>query len=82
MDIEKLSLSELIELNKRVVRRIRYLSELKTGSQLDRFEVGDRVRFQNQGQSMAGVVVRVNRKSLSVKIADAVWRIHPSLVTK
>lgn len=40
-DIEKLSLEELFDLNKRVVRRIQYLNSLKTRAQLDKFEVGD-----------------------------------------
>ena len=40
IDIEKLSVEELIDLNKRVVRRIQYLHSLKTRAHLDRFEGG------------------------------------------
>ncbi len=58
IDVEKLSLEELVDLNKRVVHRIRYLYSLKTRSQLDRFEVGDHVTFQGDGKTIAGVVVR------------------------
>lgn len=82
VDIERLSLEELIDLNKRIVHRMRYLSELKTGAKLNRFEVGDRVSFQNGGATVEGVVVRVNRKSLSVRTKTTLWRIHPDLVKK
>lgn len=82
MDIEKFSLEELLELNRRVVRRIDYLHSLKTRSHLERFEVGDRVSFQSEGRPVEGVVVRVNQKTLSVKTQGAYWRIHPHCLTK
>ena len=82
MDIEKMSVPELIELNKRIVRRIEYLHSLKTRARLDRFEVGDRVSFQSDGRAVEGLVVRVNRKSLSIRTKDTHWRIHPGMVTK
>ena len=49
IDIEKFSLEELVDLNKRVVRRIEYLHSLKTRAHLDKFEVGDKVTFQSDG---------------------------------
>lgn len=81
-DIEKLSLEELIDLNRRVVRRIQYLASLKTRAQLDRFEVGDRVTFQSDGRAVEGIVVRVNRKTLSIRTKDTHWNIHPKFLTK
>jgi hypothetical protein len=82
MDIESLSLPELTELNRRVVERIRYLHRLKTRSQLDRFEPGDRVGFQHEGRMVEGVVVRVNQKTLSVHTSEGHWNIHPHFLTK
>ena len=82
IDIEKLSLDELIDLNRRVVRRIQYLASLKTRAQLDRFEVGDRVTFQSDGRAVEGIVVRVNRKTLSIRTKDTHWNIHPKFLTK
>src|ERR1035437_4950463 len=67
VDIDKLALDELLDLNRRVVRRIQHLQSLRTRAHLDRFEVGDRVSFQSEGRAVAGVVVRVNQKTLSVK---------------
>ena len=82
LDIEKLSLSELFDLNKRVVRRIQYLQNLKTRAQLDQFEVGDRVSFRSDGRSVEGIAVRVNRKTVSVKTHDSQWTIPPRFLTR
>ncbi|MBI4678144.1 MAG: hypothetical protein HY748_11230 [Elusimicrobia bacterium] len=82
IDIEKLSLEELLDLNRRIVRRIEYLHGLKTRAHLDRFEVGDRVSFQSDGRAVEGLVVRVNRKTLSVRTGDSHWTIPPKFVTK
>ena len=82
IDIEKLAVQELIDLNRRVVRRLQYLHSLKTRSQLDRFEVGDRVGFQSEGKMVEGVVVRVNRKTLSIRTKEAHWKIHPRFLTR
>lgn len=82
MDIEKLSLEQLFELNKRVIRRIEYLHGLKTQAHLDRFEIGDRVCFPSEGRQIEGVVIRVNQKTISIKTKDSYWRIHPRFLTK
>lgn len=82
IDIEKLSLEELLDLNRRVVRRIDYLHSLKTRAHLDRFEPGDKVSFQSDGRAVHGIVVRVNSKTLSIRTKDTHWNIHPRFVTK
>ena len=89
IDIEKLSLEDLSDLNRRIVRRIQYLASLKTRAQLDRFEVGDRVTFQSDGRAVEGIVVsrlpagrQVNRKTLSIRTKDTHWNIHPKFLTK
>ena len=82
IDIEKFSLEELFDLNKRIVRRIEYLHSLKTRSHLDKFEVGDRVTFKSDGRVVEGIVTRVNRKTLSIRTKDTRWNIHPKFITK
>jgi hypothetical protein len=82
IDLEKLSLEQLIDLNRLVIRRIQYLHSLKTRSQLDQFEIGDRVGFQSEGRLVEGIVTRINRKSLSIRTKEAHWKIHPRFLTK
>lgn len=80
--LEHLSLEELIELNKRVVQRIRALHGRKTQKELEPFKVGDRVSFQSDGRLVEGLVVRVNRKTLSVRTGETSWTLPPGFVTK
>jgi hypothetical protein len=80
--LEHLSLEELVELNKRVVQRIHELHGRKTQKELEPFKVGDRVSFQSDGRMVEGLVVRVNRKTLSVRTGETSWILHPRFVTK
>ncbi len=83
VDVEKMSLEELVDLNRRVVYRIQYLASVKTRAQLDWFDVGDRVTFQCDGRAVSGTVIRVNRKTLSIHTDDHHhWNIHPKFLTK
>ncbi len=81
-DIEKLSMEELLELNRRIIHRFQYLRSLKTRAELDKFEVGDRVSFRSDGREVEGIVVRVNRKTVSVKTKDSHWTIPPKFLTR
>jgi hypothetical protein len=82
IDLESLSVQELFDLNERIIRRVHYLYTLNTRAQLDKFELGDRVAFQSDGRTMEGIVIRVNRKTLSIKTKDSRWKIPPHFVTK
>ena len=83
IDVEKLSLEELVDLNRRVVHRIQYLASIKTHAQLSRFDLGDKVSFQCDGRVVTGSVIRINRKTLSVHTDDHHhWNIHPKFLTK
>ena len=67
MDIDNLSYEELFELHERVIRRLRYIADMRARAVLERFSVGDRVRFDDgSGRTLAGVVSRVNRKTLTI----------------
>lgn len=82
MDIDRLSLEQLLELNRRIVHRVEYLQRLKTQAHLDRFDLGDRVSFQSEGRQVEGLVIRVNQKTVSIKTKEGIWRIHPRFLTK
>ncbi len=82
IDLEKLSHDELVQLNRRIIRRLQYLHSLKTQAVMDKFQVGDRVSFKSNSRQIEGIVVRINRKTLSVHTDDANWNIHPGMVNK
>ena len=54
IDIDKLSEEELIDLNHRIVERLRFLSQMRAHSKMLDFRIGDRVTFQPAGSSASG----------------------------
>ena len=84
IDIDCLSEAELIDLNHRVVARLRALRDMRAHVGMLEFRIGDRVTFQPPGRErLSGVLTRYNRKSVTV-ITDegAQWNVAPSLLTK
>jgi hypothetical protein len=84
IDIDKLSEAELIDLNHRVVERLRFLSQMRAHSQMLDFGIGERVTFHPDGhQVLVGIVTRYNRKTVTV-ITDAGqhWNVAPRLLRK
>jgi len=67
IDIDKLTEEELIDLNNRVVARLRFLNQVRAHSQMLDFKIGDRVTFQPEGRPpLVGMLTRYNRKSVTV----------------
>jgi hypothetical protein len=50
IDIDKLTEAELIDLNHRVVARLRFLSQMRAHAKMLEFKIGDRVAFQPEGR--------------------------------
>ena len=51
IDIDGLSEAELIDLNNRVVGRLKFLRHMRAHSQMLEFSIGDRVSFQPEGRA-------------------------------
>jgi hypothetical protein len=84
IDIDKLSEEELIDLNNRIVERLRFLSQMRAHSQMLDFKIGDRVAFQPEGRPrLVGMLTRYNRKTVTV-ITDSGqhWNVAPGLLRK
>jgi hypothetical protein len=84
IDLTKYTELELIELNQRIVERIRLMRQGRCRETMAEFSIGDRVTFQpERGREVSGVVVRLNRKSVTVVTSDGVhWRVAPAFLTK
>jgi len=64
IDIDKLSEEELIDLNHRIVERLRFLNQMRAHSQMLHFKIGDRVTFQPEGRPpWVGMLTRYNKKN-------------------
>ncbi len=81
-NIDKLNRAELLELNRRIIERLKYLSKKEALEYSKKFSVGDVVEFDNEGTVIHGTVIRINRKTLSVKTREGQWNIPPQFLRK
>ena len=64
IDIDKLTEAELIDLNNRIVARLRFLREMRAHAEMLDFKIGDRVTFQPDGHPpLNGMLTRYNEDS-------------------
>jgi hypothetical protein len=84
IDIDRLTEAELIDLNRRIVERLRFLQHMRAHRQMLEFRIGDRVAFQADGRgTVEGMLTRYNRKSVTVITDDGQhWNVAPSLLSK
>ena len=82
IDIDELSESELIDLNNKIVQRLRFLKQKLAHEQMLKFKIGDRVTFYPEGlPPVVGMLTRYNRKTVTVITDDGQhWNVSPSLL--
>lgn len=84
IDIDGLSEAELIDLNHRIVARLKLLHELRAHKAMLDFRIGERVSFEppERGRQI-GIITRYNRKSVTVITEDGGhWTVAPALLSK
>jgi len=84
INIDELSEAELIDLNHRIVERLRFLSQMRAHSEMLDFKIGERVTFHPEGYPQVfGILTRYNRKTMTV-ITDAgqQWNVAPRLLRR
>src|ERR1700722_5632780 len=84
IDIDTLDEHELLELNHRIVARLRGLRDMRAHVGMLEFHVGERVAFQPPGYRMLqGVLTRFNRKTVTIITDDhGQWNVAPSFLRK
>ena len=83
IDITTLSEDELIDLHRRIIERLRFLSQTRAHHKMLEFKVGDRVSFRPDDRpALAGVLIKYNKKTVTV-LADngERWNVSPGLLT-
>jgi hypothetical protein len=84
IDIDTLTEAELIDLNNRVVERLKFLNQMRAHGQMLQFRIGDRVSFQPEGHPIVvGMLTRYNRRTVTV-ITDSGqrWTVAPTLLRR
>lgn len=84
IDLSKMTEEELVDLNRRVVERLKHIHQIKRYQELARFSVGDTVSFTPQcNHVVVGTIVRLNQKTATVATKDgSSWRVSPALLSK
>jgi hypothetical protein len=84
IDIDGLSETELIDLNNRVVARLRILAEMRAHSAMLEFRIGDRVAFRPDNRpEVIGTLTRYNRRSVTViSESGERWNVAPSALRR
>ena len=84
IDIDQLTEAELIDLNHRIVERLRFLDQMRAHVEMLEFKIGDRVTFQPPGHGqLEGMLTRYNKKTVTV-ITDTgqKWNVSPAVLCR
>jgi hypothetical protein len=84
IDIDKLTEAELIDLNHRIVERLRFLNQMRAHAEMLEFRIGDRVSFEPEGRPrLEGMLTRYNKKTVTVITDDGQrWNVSPHFLSK
>lgn len=84
VSIDGLSEEELIELNQRIISRLRFLREMRSHVQMMDFHIGEKVGFRPPGEpEIIGTLTRYNKKSVTIITESGQrWNVHPGLLFK
>jgi hypothetical protein len=79
INIDHLTEAELIDLNHRIVQRLRLISQVHAHKAMLEFRIGDRVTFEPDGRTpVVGILTRYNKKSVTVVTDDGHrWNVSP-----
>jgi len=84
IDLDRLTEPELIDLNHRIVARLRLFAQLRAHTSMLEFKVGERVSFEAEdGRLITGMLVRYNKKTVSLVTDDGHrWNVSPALLKR
>ncbi|WP_031434879.1 hypothetical protein [Methylomarinum vadi] len=84
INIDHLSEEQLIELNHRIVERLKFLESMHTHNEMMQFNPGEQVSFEPPGRSrQVGTLVKYNKKTVTVITESGQrWNVSPHLLSK
>lgn len=82
--IDHLTEAELVDLNHRVVTRLKFLHEMKLHARMLDFSVGERVSFQPDGHPLLfATIIKYNRKTVTlITEGGQQWNVAPTFLRK
>ena len=84
IDIDKLTKKELIDLNNRIVERLKFLRSIRDHVDMMEFSIGEKVCFNPHGRGeQVGVLAKYNKKTVTIIAENGErWNVSPSLLAK
>ena len=84
INIDDLAEEELIELNHRIIERLKFLESFHTHKEMMQFNPGEKVSFDPPGKErQIGTLVKFNKKTVTVITESGQkWNISPHLLSK
>lgn len=84
IDIDRLSEAELLDLNRRIVERLKLMQQVRAHASMLQFSIGERVAFQPEHHTVLfGTITRYNRKSVTVITDDGRrWNVAPVFLSR
>ena len=84
IDIDTLKYDELVELNQKIVERLKFLDSIHTHKEMMQFSPGDQVCFEAPGRDKQfGTLVKYNQKTVTViSESGQKWNVSPHLLNK
>jgi hypothetical protein len=82
VDLDALTYDELIDLNHRIVERLKYWDSVNAFTKMMDYELGAKVSFESNAGRQTGTVVKFNKKTITV-ITDngRRWNVSPHLLS-
>jgi hypothetical protein len=84
IDIDSMNYDELVELNHKIVEKLKFLDSMHTHKQMMQFSPGDQVCFEPSGRGKQfGTLVKYNKKTVTVITESGQkWNVSPHLLRK
>jgi len=84
ISLNDLSYDELIELNHKIVERLKFLDSMHTHQEMLQFSIGERVSFEAPGRGrLVATLIKYNKKTESVMTESGQkWNIPPQMLSK
>ena len=69
--------------NRMVVERLKLYHKARDLKGLAKFNLMDRVYFTHEGKQITGIVMKLNRRSVTIRTADGKqWNVSPAFLTR
>ena len=84
INIDDLTEDELLELNHKIVERLKFLDSIYSHNEMMKFNPGEQVSFEPPGRErQLGTLVKYNKKTVTVITESGQkWNISPHLLSK